>query len=34
MLPEIGCVGLEEDVVITEQGAKFLCDRQTQLTVK
>jgi len=34
MLPGTGCVGLEEDVVITELGARFLCDRQTQLAVK
>ncbi len=31
ILPGIGCVGLEEDVVITEHGARFLCDRQTSL---
>ena len=34
MLPGIGCVGLEEDVVITEHGVRFLCDRQTELPVK
>ncbi len=34
MLPGIGCVGLEEDVVIESEGARFLCDRQTQLLVK
>jgi Xaa-Pro aminopeptidase len=34
MLPGIGCVGLEEDVVIREQGARFLCDRQTELLVR
>ena len=34
MLPGIGCVGLEEDVVVTDSGARFLCDRQTQLKVK
>jgi Xaa-Pro aminopeptidase len=33
MLPEIGCVGLEEDVVLEESGAKFLCPRQQELTV-
>jgi Xaa-Pro aminopeptidase len=34
VLPGIGCVGLEEDVVITEQGARFLCPRQLELAVK
>jgi Xaa-Pro aminopeptidase len=34
MLPQIGCVGLEEDVVITDRGARYLCERQTQLLVK
>lgn len=34
MLPEIGCVGLEEDMVVTERGARFLCSRQTELPVK
>lgn len=34
MLPGIGCVGLEEDVVIREQGARFLCERQTELLIK
>ncbi len=30
-LDGIGYVGLEEDVVITEQGAQFLCPRQMEL---
>ena len=34
MLPGIGCVGLEEDVVITESGARHLCERQISLLVK
>jgi Xaa-Pro aminopeptidase len=34
MLPGIGCVGLEEDVVISEQGARFLCPRQEKLMVR
>jgi len=34
VLPGIGCVGLEEDVVVTEHGARFLCDRQTELLIK
>jgi len=34
MLPDIGCVGLEEDMVVTDQGAKFLCPRQTELSVR
>jgi Xaa-Pro aminopeptidase len=34
MLPDIGCVGLEEDVVITASGAEFLCPRQMELTIK
>jgi Xaa-Pro aminopeptidase len=35
MLPEIGCVGLEEDIVIVENGpARFLCNPQTELIVK
>lgn len=34
MLPDIGCVGLEEDVVITASGAEFLCPRQMELAIK
>ncbi len=34
MLPGIGCVGLEEDVCVTKDGAKFLCQRQSELIVK
>lgn len=33
-LPGIGCVGFEEDVVVMDHGARFLCDRQTQLLIK
>ncbi len=33
VLQDIGYVGLEEDVVITNGGARFLCDRQTALVV-
>jgi len=33
MLPGIGCVGLEEDVVIGDQGGRFLCPRQLTLDV-
>jgi len=33
MLPGIGCVGLEEDVVVTDTGARFLCPRQMELVV-
>ncbi len=32
-LKEIGYVGLEEDLVVTANGGKFLCDRQTELQV-
>jgi Xaa-Pro aminopeptidase len=32
-LPGLGCVGLEEDVLIEEYGAKFLCPRQFELIV-
>ena len=34
MLPGIGCVGLEEDVVITDRGARYLCERQMELLAK
>ncbi len=34
LIPGIGCVGLEEDVVITPAGARFLGQRQTQLVIK
>jgi Xaa-Pro aminopeptidase len=34
ILPGIGCVGLEEDIVVTEQGGRFLCPRQLDLMVK
>jgi Xaa-Pro aminopeptidase len=34
MLPEIGCVGLEEDMVVTEGGARFLCPRQAELPTR
>jgi Xaa-Pro aminopeptidase len=34
MLPGIGCVGLEEDMHITDNGAEFLCPRQMELTIK
>jgi Xaa-Pro aminopeptidase len=33
MLPGIGCVGLEEDIVVTDHGARFLCPRQMELVV-
>ncbi|MBD3256996.1 M24 family metallopeptidase, partial [candidate division GN15 bacterium] len=33
MLPDIGCVGLEEDVCIKENGARFLCPRQMELVI-
>lgn len=32
-LEGIGYVGLEEDLAVTENGGKFLCPRQTELTV-
>ena len=34
MLAGIGCVGLEEDIVVTEHGGRFLCPRQLELVVK
>ena len=34
MLPGIGCVGLEEDMCITNDGAEFLCNRQKELVVR
>jgi Xaa-Pro aminopeptidase len=33
MLPDVGCVGLEEDVCVTENGARFLCPRQLELVI-
>lgn len=33
MLPGIGCVGLEEDVVVTPTGARFLSPRQMYLVI-
>jgi len=34
ILPGIGCVGLEEDMCITNEGAEFLCNRQKELIVR
>ncbi|MFZ5979205.1 MAG: M24 family metallopeptidase [Candidatus Zixiibacteriota bacterium] len=34
ILPGIGCAGLEEDICVTERGARFLCPRQTELLIK
>jgi Xaa-Pro aminopeptidase len=34
MLPDIGCVGLEEDMIVTENGAEYLCPRQMELYIK
>jgi hypothetical protein len=33
-LPGIGCVGLEEDVVMNDKGTRFLSERQMKLAVK
>lgn len=33
ILPGIGCVGLEEDIVVEETGGRFLCPRQMELDV-
>ncbi len=33
LLPGIGCVGLEEDAAITDEGAEYLCPRQMELIV-
>jgi len=32
-LPGIGCVGLEENIKVTESGGVFLCPRQKELTI-
>jgi Xaa-Pro aminopeptidase len=34
ILPGIGCVGLEEDMCVTKNGAEFLCPRQMELDLK
>jgi len=34
ILPGIGCVGLEEDMCITNEGAEFLCNRQKELIIR
>lgn len=34
MLPGIGCVGLEEDITVTETGGRFLSRRQQELDIK
>lgn len=34
ILPGIGCVGLEEDVVISDKGTKFLSKRQMELAIR
>lgn len=34
MLPGIGCVGLEEDMYVTEKGAVFISPRQMELIIK
>ena len=32
-LPEYGYIGLEEDVVVTDEGAEYLCDPQKELVL-
>jgi len=34
MLPQIGCVGLEEDMYVDSDGATYLCPRQMELIVR
>lgn len=34
ILPQIGCVGLEEDMFIDSDGAQYLCPRQMELIVR
>ena len=34
ILPGIGCVGLEEDMRVTTNGAEYLCPRQKELIVR
>ncbi|MFQ5500397.1 MAG: M24 family metallopeptidase [Candidatus Zixiibacteriota bacterium] len=34
ILPGIGCVGLEEDICVTETGGRFLCPRQQELIIR
>ena len=33
ILPGIGCVGLEEDIIVTNTGGKFISPRQTELII-